>query len=115
MSTKPASPMGTNKSAPVAGAAVAGAAVAGAAAPPVKKPTRVKTVDPNETPEAAFRRLTVPRVENTLKRIKQLRNLSRFKPSAEHREKVFKTLRDALIVAENSWRGGEVASEGFTL
>lgn len=74
-----------------------------------------KLVDPNETEEQTFRRLTVPRVEKALKACKQLQNLSRFKPSDAHREKVFTAIRAALVLAEQSWKGAQPAGEGFSL
>lgn len=76
-----------------------------------------KLVDPNETPEQAFKRLTEPRVTKALKAIKLLQNLSRFKPSDAHRDKVFGTLKTALVVAETSWKAQEAKAEaeGFKL
>lgn len=75
-----------------------------------------KLVDPNETPEQNFKRLTEPRVTKALKAIKLLQNLSRFKPSDAHRDKVFSTLKTALVVAETSWKAQEAkADTGFKL
>lgn len=74
-----------------------------------------KEVPKDETPEQTFKRLTEPRVMKALKVVKQLQNMSRFKPSDAHREKVFGVIRAALTVAENSWKGTATASEGFSL
>ncbi len=113
--TKPASPMG--KTTAVAGAATAPKPpVTGAQLATTARAGR-KLVDPNETPEQAFKRLTEPRVTKALKALKLLQNLSRFKPSDAHRDKVFGTLRTAMLAAEASWKVQEAKAEaeGFKL
>lgn len=94
-------------------------------APPSSQPTPAtplekaraarKKVDPNETPEKAFKRLCESRVSNLLLRIKHVKALGRFKPSEVYREKVFKTVREALTQAELSWKGNESMDDGFQL
>lgn len=101
-------------SVPTAPASTAPAPVATAATAAKARAGR-KLVPENETDEQAFRRLTVPRVEKALKACKQLQNLSRFKPSEAHREKVFSAIRAALTLAETSWKGSTPTAEGFSL
>jgi hypothetical protein len=94
------------------------AAPATATAPAVttKKPTRVKTVDPNETPEMQFKRLAVPRTVKALTAARQLKNLARLKPTAEQTAKVFDTITAALKAARMAWEGvGDAKAEGFNL
>lgn len=96
-------------------ATIAPAATAGAAKAAVARKGR-KLVDPNETDEQQFKRLTEPRVTKALRVMRQLKNLSRFKPSDAHRDKVFGAIRSALLVAETSWKGvAEKKDEGFSL
>lgn len=108
MSTKAVTPAPT---------APAKSPMAGTTAAPstTKRPTRVSKVDPNETPEAAFKRLAVPRTVKALKALKQLQNLARFKPTDEQRNKVFTTIQSALKTAHDSWTGQTVQAEGFSL
>lgn len=107
---KPSEPVKTNPTA----ATAAPATVSGADKAAKARKGR-KLVPENETPAQTFKRLTEPRVVKALKCIKQLQNLSRFKPEDAHREKVFTAIRAALVVAEQSWKGATPASEGFSL
>lgn len=111
-------PMGKPAAAPVAAAAPTTTAkpqVTGAELAANARKGR-KLVDPNETPEQSFKRLTEPRVTKALRSIQLLRNLSRFKPSDAHRDKVFSTIKRALLVAEESWKSNEIKTdEGFKL
>lgn len=71
-----------------------------------------KTIDPNETPEKAFKRLCERRVTSALKSCKALKNLSRFKPEEKYRVQVFSAIREALALAETSWKSDSVAPDG---
>ena len=89
------------------------AATATTIAKPGRKPGSKKPE--NETPEQEFKRLCVPRVESALKRLRQLRNLSRLKPSDSYREKVISALEEGITALAAAWKGSAEKTEGFQL
>lgn len=76
-----------------------------------------KKVPKDETPEQSFKRLVEPRVTKLLKSLKHIKNLARFKPTEAQRVKVFAAIREALTVAETSWKNDDVSiqEKGFTI
>lgn len=116
MSTKaPVSPMGKAAAAPATSAA-ASTGFTPTATTAAKARMGRKLIPKDETPEQAFKRLTEPRVTKALRSLQLLKNLSRFKPSDAHREKVFGAIKAALTACELSWKSQEAKSgEGFKL
>jgi hypothetical protein len=103
---KPASPMGNATSKPTENRATT---------PAPGRPAGVSKVPKDETPEAQFKRLCVPRVERTLNGLRMLKNLARLKPSDTYREKVIAALKEAVTALDLAWKGTADTKTGFQL
>ena len=69
----------------------------------------------DESDEQQFKRLCVPRVGKTLNSLRQLRNLSRLKPSDAYREKVLAAIKESMTQLDAAWKGNATSGGGFSL
>lgn len=94
-------------------------------APPAKpvevvKPARKsrKPVDPNETPEARFKRLAMQRVPAAVKRLTHVANLFRgssYTSTQEQRDKCLSAIKAAYDEVVRAATGVKATQNGFTL